>query len=84
MGFDFKKLFGKEKEKKKQKQSTLYPKSTPILTEEEVAELIINEDKIERLIANSNHYLRVSHILIVSCLFKTIDPSFIYIYHKIR
>ena len=65
MGFDFKKLFKKEKEKKKPRSNTLYSRSKPILTEEEVAELIINEDKIERLMANSNHYLRVSHLLIV-------------------
>ena len=69
----FKHLFRKKSDKKnKQKQNAKSkPKKTKtkyILSEEEVAELIIHEDRIEKSVANSTHFLRVSQILIVIIL----------------
>lgn len=70
MGFGFKNLFKKDAKKGEDKRKDSRSKtpskaSKQILTSEEVAELLINEERIERLMANSNHYLRASQILVV-------------------
>jgi hypothetical protein len=71
MGFGFKNLFKKDGKKDKEKNNPSKQKNgktlpKQILTKEEVAELLINEERIERLMANSKHYLRASQILIVT------------------
>ena len=68
MVFDFKSWLGQDSEKRKPKKQKTKKKARIvklIISKEEVAELIVLEERVDKKLADSNAYLKIFQLLIV-------------------